>query len=135
MLSESVSCSVVSYSLQPCGLQPTRPLCPWNSPSKNTGVACYSLLHGCLYNQLQLCVETSASLGMEEILAVKFQINLNLIFVPGSQILCTNRIWEITKEKRIGESCKLASNFPHCVFPYENMCSPWVSKCWTRLSN
>ena len=74
-------------------------------------------------------------LGMEEILAVKFQINLNLIFVPGSQILRTNRIWEITKEKRIGESCELASNFPHCVFPYENMCSPWVSKCLTRLSN
>ena len=59
MLSESVSCSVVSYSLQPRGLQPTRPLCPWNSPSKNTGVACSSLLHGCLYNRLQLCVETS----------------------------------------------------------------------------
>ena len=30
-------CSVVSDSLQPHGLQPTRLLCPWDSPGKNTG--------------------------------------------------------------------------------------------------
>ena len=29
--------SAVSDSLQPCGLQPTRLLCPWDFPSKNTG--------------------------------------------------------------------------------------------------
>ena len=34
-----VSCSVVSDSLWPHGL-----LCPWNSPGKNTGVGCHSLL-------------------------------------------------------------------------------------------
>ena len=28
--------SVVSYSLQPRGLLPTRLLCPWDSPGKNT---------------------------------------------------------------------------------------------------
>ena len=33
-----VSCSVVSNSLWSYGLQPTRLLCPWNSPGKNTGV-------------------------------------------------------------------------------------------------
>ena len=38
-----VSCSVVSNSLQPHGLWPTRLLCPWNSPGKNTEwVAVYS---------------------------------------------------------------------------------------------
>ena len=31
-----VSCSVVSGSLQPCGLLPIRLLCPWDSPGKNT---------------------------------------------------------------------------------------------------
>ena len=36
--------SVVSNSLQPHGLQPTRLLCPWDSPGKNTGVGCYALL-------------------------------------------------------------------------------------------
>ena len=34
----------MSDSLQTRGLQPTRLLCPWNSPGKNTGVGCYFLL-------------------------------------------------------------------------------------------
>ena len=42
--SESVSCSVVSNSLRPHGLQPARLLCPWNFPGKNTGVGCHALL-------------------------------------------------------------------------------------------
>ena len=36
--------SVVSNSLQPHGLQPTRLPCPWDSPGKNTGVGCHYLL-------------------------------------------------------------------------------------------
>ena len=31
-------------TLRPCGLQPTRLLCPWDSPGKNTGVGCHFLL-------------------------------------------------------------------------------------------
>ena len=37
---------VMSDSLQPHGLQPTRLLCPWDSPGKNTGLGCHSLLQG-----------------------------------------------------------------------------------------
>ena len=36
--------SVVSDSVQPHGLQPTRLLRPWDSPGKNTGVGCRFLL-------------------------------------------------------------------------------------------
>ena len=32
--------------LQPHGLWPTRLLCPWDSPGKNTGVGCHFLLQG-----------------------------------------------------------------------------------------
>ena len=32
----------------PCGLQPTRFLCPWDYPGKNTGVGCHFLLLGIL---------------------------------------------------------------------------------------
>ena len=39
-----ISRSAVSDSLQPHGLQPTRLLCPWDSPSKNTEVDYRSLL-------------------------------------------------------------------------------------------
>ena len=42
--SENVSYSVVPYSLGPHGWQPTRLLCPWNTPGKNTGVG--RLPHG-----------------------------------------------------------------------------------------
>ena len=37
--------SVVSDSVRPHGLQPTRLLRPWDSPGKNTGVGCHFLLH------------------------------------------------------------------------------------------
>ena len=40
------SCSVVSDSLQPHGLQPSRLLCPWEAPGKNTGAGCYFLTNG-----------------------------------------------------------------------------------------
>ena len=43
---ESVSHPVVSDSVWPHGLYPTRLFCPWNSPSRNTGVGCHSLLQG-----------------------------------------------------------------------------------------
>ena len=44
--SENVSCSVLSDSLRPLGLQLARLLCPWSSPGKNTGMDSQSLLHG-----------------------------------------------------------------------------------------
>ena len=37
-------CSVVSNSLRPHGLQPTRLLHPWDFPGKSTGVGCHCLL-------------------------------------------------------------------------------------------
>ena len=43
---ESESYSVVSASLGSLRLQPTRLLCPWNFPGKNTGVGCHSVLQG-----------------------------------------------------------------------------------------
>ena len=36
--------SVMSDSVRPHGLQPTRLLRPWDSPGKNTGVGCHFLL-------------------------------------------------------------------------------------------
>ena len=41
-----LSHSVTSSSLWPRGLQPTRLLCPWDSPAKNTGVGCHALVPG-----------------------------------------------------------------------------------------
>ena len=46
MYKNKVSRLVVSDSLWPHGLEPTRLLCPWNSPGKNSGVSCHFLLQG-----------------------------------------------------------------------------------------
>ena len=48
---QNISHSVVSNSLQPHGLYGARPLCPWNSPGKNIGVDCHSLLQGIFRTQ------------------------------------------------------------------------------------
>ena len=37
--------------LQPYGLLPTRLLCPWDSPGKNTGMGCHVLLQGIFSTQ------------------------------------------------------------------------------------
>ena len=43
---------VQSYlTLQPHGMWPTRLLCPWDSPGKNTEVGCHSLLQGIIPTQ------------------------------------------------------------------------------------
>ena len=41
----------MSNSLWPHGLLPTRLLCPWDSPGKNTGVGCHFLLQGVFLTQ------------------------------------------------------------------------------------
>ena len=45
-LSVCLVTSTVSDSLWPYGLEPTRLLCPWYSPGRNTGVGCHDLLQG-----------------------------------------------------------------------------------------
>ena len=41
-----LSPSVMSDSLWSCGLQPDKPLCPWDYPGKNTGMSLHFLLQG-----------------------------------------------------------------------------------------
>ena len=40
-----------SCSLRPCRLQPSRLLCPWDFPGKNTSVGCHILLQGIFQTQ------------------------------------------------------------------------------------
>ena len=47
----------VSNPLRPHGLWPTRLLCPWDYPGKNTGVGCHFLLWGIFLTQgFNLCL-------------------------------------------------------------------------------
>ena len=50
-------CSVMSDPLQPHELWPTRLLCPWDFPGKNTGVVCHFLLWGIFPTEgLNMCL-------------------------------------------------------------------------------
>ena len=56
--------SVMFDSLQPHGLQPTRLLCPWDSPGKNTWVGCHFLPQGIFLTQgHNLCLTSPALAG------------------------------------------------------------------------
>ena len=47
---------VLSDSLQPHGLKPSRLLCPWNFPGKNTGMVVISYSRGSFQPRDQTCV-------------------------------------------------------------------------------
>ena len=61
------SCSVLPDSLQPHRLQPTRLLCPWDFPGRNTRVGCHFLLQGTFpaqgLNPHLLCVSCVTWIG------------------------------------------------------------------------
>ena len=50
-------------SLWPYGLWPTRLLCPWDSPDKNTGVSCYALLQGIFWSWGWRCISWVSCIG------------------------------------------------------------------------
>ena len=74
-----LSRSVVSDSVQPHGQQPTRLLCPQDSPGKNTGVGCHCLLHYAGERESKLQTRWSNNfLFIATYLEVNFQNLLNL---------------------------------------------------------
>ena len=77
--------SLMSDSVRPHGLQPTRLLCPWDSPGKNTGVGCHFLLQ---------CMKVeSESEVTQSCLTLRDPMDCSL---PGSYIhgICQARVLE-----------------------------------------
>ena len=83
---------VISDSLWPCGLWPSRLLCPWDSPGKNTRVGYHALLQGiipiqglnpCLLNLLHWQVGSLplALPGPPKILSYLFKIKWSRMLV------------------------------------------------------
>ena len=91
--------SVMSDSLPRHGLQPTRLLCPWDSPDRNTGVGCRVLLQGIFLTQgsnpCRLCL-----------------LDLQMDSLPLSHLRsqCLNERWMISRRnmEQVGRSPSLA---------------------------
>ena len=74
-----LSRSIVSDSLQPHGLYPTRLLCPWEFSRQNTGVGCHALLQGIFPTQgsnpgLPHCRQILYHLSHQGNLSVQFSL-------------------------------------------------------------
>ena len=138
------SCSVVSNSLEPHGLWPTRLLHPWDSPGKSTGVGCHCLLQGifptqgsnpgfphCRQTLYHLSCQGSPKEEKRQIMLVAYPIlflhfflrNRNLILCsmrsslsqPSLQIAAT-KFWPCARKVLYGPSRKTHL----CVLIYEH---------------
>ena len=76
-------------SLQFRGRQPTRLLCPWNSPDKDTEVGCHSLLQGIFLGQglnmgLLHCRQFLYHLSHQGSPNTKYQVYILIIYTEGT---------------------------------------------------
>ena len=84
--------SVVSDSSQPHGLQPTRLLCPWDSPGKSTGVGCHHLLH----SNVELVVKNLPGGTSDKEPACQFRRCKRCRFNPWVKKIPWRRAWQPT---------------------------------------
>ena len=135
-----VSHSVVSNSLWPCGLFPTRLLCPWDSPSKNTWVGCPSLPQGIFLTQgsnlgLPPCripyhLNHQANSKCHVLRDSTYMASLKLQNCgPGEQISGFHEFWSAGSEREVGVPMKGPPRDPAqitmlCVLTVSCQCAP-----------
>ena len=106
-----VSCSVVSDSLRPHGLQPPRLLRPWDSPGKSTGVGCHCLLQAIFLTRDRTRVSCIVYLGTKkglEIRSPQAVLSSYVVWVgPGTSSISLQRRNRETREQGQGSCLKL----------------------------
>ena len=117
----------MSDSLWLYGLQPTRLLCPWDPPGKNTGVGSHSLLQGIFLTQGQTWVSWITGKFFTILATRKEYLNRNQM------------IWLETRFRHICDSEKNHRIFSEFQFllsvlstskeHHENQMGPWVCMC------
>ena len=108
---------VVSDSLWPFGLEPTRLLCPWDSPNKNTGVGCHFRLQGIF----PTCVSCSSCIHCNSCIAGRFLTHWAIGEAPWYvyTCMCICGVPQWLSKSRICLQCR---NCRSCRF------DPWVGK-------
>ena len=102
-----VSRSAVSNSLRPHGLEPTRLLCPWDSPGKNIGVVAIPFSRGFSWPRDQTQVSCIAGgffiiWATREVQTRAFNCQARFSRVLFPSVIETNNIWCITYYVSLG---------------------------------
>ena len=86
--------SVVSDSVWPHKRQPTRLLCPWDSPGKNLGVGCHCLLQ-CMHAKLLQSCPVDWPCSMALVLSSLFYpfINVSVFITCTFNIIWNQKVW------------------------------------------
>ena len=130
---------MVSSSVQPHKRQPTRLLCPWDSPGKNTGVGCHFLLqgtHACLValvlsNSVRthgqqptrlLCPQNS--LGKNTGVVCHFLLQFMLLSMPYSALI----------EPHGCQHLALSFSSVQSLSHVQLLATPWTAACQASLS-
>ena len=127
----SQSRSVVSNFLWPRALQPTRLLCPWDSPGQNTRVGSHSLLQGIFPSQ-------GSSPGLPHCRQILYPLShrggtrtLECVACPFSRGSSWPRNWTGVKWQSTPALLPGKSHGGRSLIGY----SPWGRKSWTQLSD
>ena len=75
-------CSVISDSLQPHGLYPTRLLCPWDFPGKNTAVVAISYTRGSSWPRDRTWASSTGGIILMDVIFWKTQTDLATSYFP-----------------------------------------------------
>ena len=104
------SCSVVSDSLWPHGLQPARLLCPWSSPGKNTAVGCFFLLQGIFLTQRSNPHLLHCRQILYHLSHLFVYVHLNLCLFTSCHKIPKNIPWLILRRGMLGKKQKRRAN-------------------------
>ena len=132
--------SVLSHSVRPHRRQPSRLLCPWDSPGKNTGVVCHFLLQSVTQQAKAFLylLPKKVYVVQEEIIVLLFKLK------PLYHLLLWKRLEWVIQFSSLAQSCPtlpphgLQHVRPACPSPtpgvYSNSC-PLSRWCYPNISS
>ena len=97
-----VSHSVVSDSMRPHGLQPTRLFRPWDFPGKSTGVGCHCLLLKLNHTPSQINNEPKKKIVRK--IRKYFKVNENVKNKTNKQTKTPQNLWDAAKPMLRGKN-------------------------------
>ena len=125
----------MSHSLWLHGLWPTRLLCPWDFPGKNTGMGCHFLLQGIFLIQGS---NLSLLLGRQILYHWATRVPFGLCLIIGWQnisiITYSPKHWNLMKRQvmKWKKTIGLAKKFVHKRFSITPYVTPSLIRCYAN---